>query len=361
MQLKYSDSETTIFHTDDDHWFMAQRTDWIDCGKGLGIILVVYAHLLSSGYHAGLRIRHHFFLLSDSIVYSFHMPLFFFLAGLLVARSCKKRGPLLFLVNKVKFLAYPYLVWSFLQGCAELFFSGHSHRGITGGDILTIPYLPLAQFWFLYALFWMYVAYAALSSCGRFAPAAMVVVALVLFFFPVPTEIMALHGFSTGFLFFVFGIFANEYLGNEEKYCVPVWATGILFPVFLGTAWYIFEFVIPPTRLTDGSHPFYFLFLAVFGGSMCVGLAQFVAGKPCFRFLQVLGIYSLQIYLVHMLAGVGTRIFLLRVFHLENPVLHMIIGVSAGLLVPILIYKTALKVHFPYLFEPEKVAIRASL
>jgi len=340
---------------------MAQRTDWVDCGKGLGIILVVYAHLLSSGYHSGLQIQEHFFLLSDSIVYSFHMPLFFFLAGLFVRQSCKKRGARAFLVNKVKFIAYPYLIWSFLQGGIELFFTQHSHRGITLGDIMGIPYLPLAQFWFLYALFWMYFAYTVLNWFGRFASAFMIVAAFVLFFYPVNTEIMALHGFSTGFVFFVFGIFTKQYLGNIEKYTVPIWATAVLSPVFIGIAWYIFEFVIAPTRLTDGSHPFYFLFLAVSGITLCLGWSQYFARKKCFRFVKFLGIYSLQIYLVHMLAGVGTRIILLNFFHVQNPVLHMIIGVSAGLLVPVLVFKTALKVHFPYLFEPGRVAIRADL
>ncbi|HEX2995384.1 MAG TPA: acyltransferase family protein, partial [Anaerolineales bacterium] len=54
------------------------RADWVDYAKGIGIILVVYAHLLSSAYHAGLKIPQDFFAYSDSIVYSFHMPLFFF-------------------------------------------------------------------------------------------------------------------------------------------------------------------------------------------------------------------------------------------------------------------------------------------
>lgn len=345
----------------DDLSLREQRTDWVDYGKGLGIILVVYAHLLSSGYHAGLRIQDHFFLLSDSIVYSFHMPLFFFLAGLFVAQSCRKRGAGAFLISKVKFLVYPYLVWSFLQAGIELLFSAHSHRGITVGDIMGIPYHPLAQFWFLYALLWMYVAYAALHRFGRFTPAALLVVALVLFFFPVNTEIMALLGFSTGFIFFVFGILAREYLGSMETYIAPAWAVVVFLPVFVAVAWYIFAFVIAPTRLTDGSHPFYFLFLAVSGITLCIWLAQYLARQKCLCFIQILGIYSLQIYLVHMLAGVGARIILIHFFQVHNPLLHMVIEVSAGLLVPILVYKTALKMHFPYLFEPAKVAVRAEL
>ncbi len=350
-----------ILSTNDDLPLMAQRSEWADYGKGLGIILVVYAHLLSSGYHSGLQIQQHFFFLSDSIVYSFHMPLFFFLAGLFVEQSYSKRGARAFLVNKVKYIAYPYLIWSILQGVIELLFSGHSHRGITGGDIMGIPYLPLSQFWFLYALLWMYAAYAGLNWFGKFAPAAMITAAIALFFFPVNTEIMALHGFSTGFLFFVFGVLAKEKIGNMEKYSVPIWVFVVLVPVFIWAAWSVFEFMIAPTRLTDGSHPFYFLLLAVFGITLCVGLSQYFARKKCFRFVRFLGIYSLQIYLVHMLAGVGARIILSGLFSVQNPFIHMIIGVIAGLLVPILVYKAALKVQFPYLFNPEKVAIRASL
>lgn len=196
---------------------MAQRTDWVDYAKGLGIILVVYAHLLSSGFHAHLPIQEQFFLLSDSIVYSFHMPLFFFLAGLFVAKSYQKRGVREFLAAKVKFIAYPYLVWSFLQAGVELLFSKQSYRGVSIGDIMAIPYLPFSQFWFLYALILMFFSYALLSQIGRFASAAMISVASLLFFWPINTEVAALHGFSTGFVFFVSGVFGREYFGLFEK------------------------------------------------------------------------------------------------------------------------------------------------
>ena len=57
----------------------------------------------------------------------------------------------------------------------------------------------------------------------------------------------------------------------------------------------------------------------------------------------------------------GETFVLLNGFHFENPTLHMVIGVSAVLFIPIFIYKTAMRVHFPYLFEPGKVATRAGL
>lgn len=334
---------------------MAQRTDWVDYARGLGIILVVYAHLLSSGFHAHLPIQEHFFFLSDSIVYSFHMPLFFFLAGLFVEKSFKKRGARAFLVNKIKFIAYPYLLWSFLQAGIELVFSKQSYRGVTLGDIMAIPYLPFSQFWFLYALILMFVSYTLLRKFGRYTPAAMIAIASVLFFCPINTDLLALHGFSTGFVFFVFAVFVKEYLGSFEKNAIPAGITCLLFLFLSGSGWYVFEYAIEPTRLTNGSHPFYFLYLAGIGIAFCIGLAQFLAEKKCCRLIKIFGIYSLQIYLVHMLAGVAARMVLLNIFSIENPVLHLVIGVSCGLLVPIVLYKTALKFKFPYLFEMRRM------
>jgi fucose 4-O-acetylase-like acetyltransferase len=336
-----------------------QRTEWIDYAKGLGIILVVYAHLLSSGFHARLPISEHFFLLSDSTVYSFHMPLFFFLAGLFARQSFLKRGAWKFLVTKIRFIAYPYLVWSFLQGTVELLFSKESHRGVTVPDLLTIPYIPLAQFWFLYAIFLMYALYALLSCLGKFATVTLLVLASVLFFYPISTEVMALHGFSTGFLFFILGLLLKEHFGYLERYCIPLPITLGLFFLLMGSTYTVFEYVLEPTRLTDGSHPFYFLFLACVGILFCTGLAQYLAEKKCCTVIQTLGVYSIQIYLVHMLAGVAVRIVLLNFFSIENPVLHIIAGVAGGLFVPIVLYRIAIRLRFPYLFELKKIDPKA--
>ncbi len=334
---------------------MKQRINWVDYAKGIGIILVVYAHLLSSGLHAGLAIPEHFFLLSDSTVYGFHMPLFFFLAGLFARQSLLKRGVGDFITDKFRFIAYPYLVWSLLQGSVELFFSQQSHRGMNVSDLLSIPYLPLGQFWFLYALFLMYTVYALLSFLRKAALVLLILLALLLFVYPIPSEIMALHGFCTGFLFFVIGLLVKEYSAHWQRYCLPGWATLGTFFLLIMSSYTLFEYTIEPTRLTDGSHPWYFLFLACLGILFCIGLAQYLAKKNCCGVIKILGVHSIQIYLVHMLAGVAVRIILLNFFSIENPVLHMITGVSCGLFVPIVLYKTAMKVRFPYLFELQKI------
>ncbi|WP_252390436.1 acyltransferase family protein, partial [Escherichia coli] len=48
----------------------------------------------------------------DSLIYSFHMPLFFFLSGLFLMKSLQVRGLPYFIFNKIDTILYPYLIWS---------------------------------------------------------------------------------------------------------------------------------------------------------------------------------------------------------------------------------------------------------
>ncbi|WP_373565555.1 acyltransferase family protein, partial [Klebsiella pneumoniae] len=51
------------------------REAWVDYAKGIGIILVVFGHVNRGLYSAGIQLSGSSYLLTDSIIYSFHMPL----------------------------------------------------------------------------------------------------------------------------------------------------------------------------------------------------------------------------------------------------------------------------------------------
>ena len=67
------------------------RIDWIDTAKGYGMLCVIIGHLGTPGISA--------------FVYTFHMPLFFFLSGFLFHHQ-KKIVP--FILRKTKSLVIPY-------------------------------------------------------------------------------------------------------------------------------------------------------------------------------------------------------------------------------------------------------------
>src|SRR6516162_8987779 len=90
------------------------RLEWVDVAKGLGIALVVLGHTLRGLVNAGLLNPEGPVQVVDRWIYAFHMPLFFILSGLFLARSAER--PLRsFVADKLLRLGYPYLVWVTLQ------------------------------------------------------------------------------------------------------------------------------------------------------------------------------------------------------------------------------------------------------
>ena len=101
------------------------RVEWIDIAKGIGIILVVFGHSLASG--TTLR----------QLIFSFHMPLFFFLTGC-TFHPRSFRGMAL---RSAKSLLIPYCL---------LFFCWNVVRALASGDALgpNMTWTLLASFVF---------------------------------------------------------------------------------------------------------------------------------------------------------------------------------------------------------------------
>lgn len=139
------------------------RMVWLDRAKGLGIVLVVTGHalggLIDSPLGAGLT----GFRAALFAIYTFHMPLFLFLAGLLV-RPRLERGRSAFLRALAPAVVWPYFLWSIVQFSVIWTLGSAVNRpaGPWLPAVLALPWRPQAQFWFLYALFWMHLSAAAL-------------------------------------------------------------------------------------------------------------------------------------------------------------------------------------------------------
>lgn len=327
------------------------RTNWVDYGKGIGIFLMVYAHLLSSAYHGGIPIPEQFFKLSDSIIYSFHMPLFFFLSGLFVEESLRKRGTKEYVIDKFLRIAYPYIVWSILQVSVEIIFSDQTQKGATVENLLAIPYRPWGQFWFLYVLLLMHILYTILNIFGKYTHLLLFIISIYLYFYPIQIGFMSIANVSMFFIFFASGILFKTFFMNIEKINQTPWlGLALVIMLFISTL-YAFTNLIEPTRLADRSHIYYFLAFSILGIFAFSALSQYLAHKNIFSFFQILGRYSLQIYLVHMLAGVGIRMVLLRGFGIENWMIHIISGVAFALIIPIVMQIMSDRFNFPYLFQ----------
>ena len=94
---------------------MAKRINWLDAAKGFGAIYVILGHFVIV---KNIKI----------IIYAFHMPLFFFLAG--ITLSIKENENFWdFLKKKINHIIIPYLIFSiplFIYNCIKNNHSGSS-------------------------------------------------------------------------------------------------------------------------------------------------------------------------------------------------------------------------------------------
>ena len=124
---------------------MNKRIDSIDALKGFAIVLVVSGHAIQSStcsFDENVYFR---------IIYSFHMPLFMFLSGLVASHSCDVPvWPYL----KKKFIA---LVVPFVSWYAVGYFANGAYHTITLKTyIVRLLLSPDYGLWFLWILFLNY-------------------------------------------------------------------------------------------------------------------------------------------------------------------------------------------------------------
>lgn len=94
------------------------RSAAVDIVKGIAILLVVLEHngqgMIRRGWWPGSSSFY-----TDVFIYTFHMPAFFFVAGLFLAGSLQRRGAADFTRDKIKTILYPYLFWALLTVIME--------------------------------------------------------------------------------------------------------------------------------------------------------------------------------------------------------------------------------------------------
>lgn len=303
------------------------RVSWIDYAKGIGIILVVYGHVLRGINSAQMGLSKDFFDISDKIVYGFHMPLFFFLSGLFAEKWLKK-GFLDGMIQKTKTLICPYLVWCIIQGSIMIVLSSYTNSRVSWNSIPKIVYQPIEQFWFLYVLFLIFLLYYVIRKILNIR--LLLMVSLVTYIFGQFFNFWLIDNVVVNLFFFSLGVLFMEYQIKLEK--ISTLTSSLL--VFLLLNYIYVDFTFHAMSLVIMQ-----LFIALSGILFIISLSMVFAKINKLTFLKYLGSFSMTIYLVHILAGSGFRIILLKISHVNSVYIHIVGGVIAGILLPIIFYK----------------------
>ncbi len=321
------------------------RSDWVDYAKAIGIVLVVYGHVAGGLFSAGIEKQSGIVQDTVKVVYSFHMPLFFFLSGLFFQHSFSRRGGVQLVMSKIDTIVYPYMVWSILQGGIEVLLSNYTNRDLVFSDVLAL-WDPRAQFWFLYALFFVFVTGSVIYSfCSERYGLLIFVLACLLYLgrahIPFIKPIMFV---SNNFVYFMFGIIFTKYgLGKAVSTYSALFLTAF---AFVAVQFFMLSYA-------DELHAFknVVALFAAFVSIVFVASLSIAVSKYPNRFFAFIGTSSMAIYVMHVLAGSGVRVFLSKILGVDSVFVHLFFGCLAGVLLPLMALKVIDSLKIPYVFS----------
>ncbi|MFA6086603.1 acyltransferase family protein [Mucilaginibacter sp.] len=317
-----------------------KRLLWIDCSKGIGIILVVYGHVVRGLYDAHALNATYYFN-SDTFVYSFHMPLFFILSGYTFYNSFIKNQAG-FIPGKLKTLVYPFVVWSLLQTAVEILLSNLTTHKTSPDMLIWCIFIPRAQFWFLYALFFIciinFVSFKISLKYGLF-------LSLILwlgYFILNPTLGPFAHIFQN-LIFFDAGIIFSQF---NNRFLLILKSN--MYLLVNAIAFCVIEYLYFATNQTHTfNYNYLFIIVAISGSLLIMQISHWATSKKLSEFFIGVGRLSLAIYLSHILVISGMRIVLFKIFKIYNPVMNISIATIAGIIIPSVIFRPISKT--PYL------------
>ncbi len=119
-----------------------KRISYIDMAKGIGIIFVVYAHSIFSATEV------------NTWIYSFHMPLFFILSGMLLSHTdASAKNMASILKKKSKTILVPYLFFSILSVLFSAILDADTFSIFFPDALMqTFVFYGISVLWFLPAL-----------------------------------------------------------------------------------------------------------------------------------------------------------------------------------------------------------------
>ncbi len=319
-----------------------RRYVMIDMAKGAGITLVVYGHCLRGLISAGFIPQDSPLIITDYIVYTFHMPLFFIASGLFFGRSLRKSN-LDFWTNTFKNILYPYFFWSLLCGSIQFILSGSSatNSGMSASRLSEILWNPISPFWFLYALFFSYSIAWALKSITVEINILIGLCVLTISFY---TMIGVVSDVFYGFTYFSLGMYIQKQRLIDLIPASYGAALGLVVMFFI-TAFASY-FLGVPDRMAFIS--------AVLGviatATICRLIEHKLGNSPLVSTLSALGKYSMGIYVMHIIFIATIRTILLRIFMINSILAVMITAISCGLLFPLLIQNILVRFGINNLF-----------
>ena len=208
-----------------------RRINYLDAIKGFAMVMVVYGHVII--FVLGIKIQSS---VIGEFITTFHVPLFFFVSGLLAYKPLKEwngKNTIKRLKDKFLLIMLPTLIFMTI------------YHFITNGDLNTLLHNGPKGYWFTYTLFLFFATYyliAYLCSRINFNYAEIISFVFGIFFIlalaafrPKPNTVqywLQLENYCNWFQFFAFALLCRRYEDDFKRFIKKDLLRSIIIAVF---------------------------------------------------------------------------------------------------------------------------------
>lgn len=319
----------------------AARMAWVDYAKAVAIILVVFGHASRSIDRTQGLVWSDALRSVDALIYSFHIPLFFILAGF--TASLQRGRPLPVQMRGLLWgIVVPYVVWTIVWVGLKLLFPDSVNSPLTLSHLVHALWQPVEHLWFLQHLLIARVLWLLLEGTvdeRRFLILGSVAVLLML----ADCALISGSDHTTTNVAYILGNAGLFGAGLVWGPKLLEWRgrSGLLLAAAaLGVVWLGLELMVRPV---DSSVPG---ILAALAASAAVIIAVWSLPPPqgyAARAFAFIGEASLAIYLIHPIIIGVVRAVLTKAGLLSETAL-LFAGTGLGLILPAVAFAVALAV-----------------
>lgn len=289
-----------------------KKNSTIDIVKGIAIILVVFGHLLQ--YSIKPSGADFFENLVFKIIYSFHMPLFIFVSGYLLAFSLKRRNIYDTFKSRIRSLIVPYVAWVLIDIIVYLLKIIIENQQLSIIELIKLPIRMLIispNIWFLFTLFALScVLLISIKLEKWIGKISYVVIFLLVVIFPSSSR-CDIYFIKWFYLFFMVGYFANRFNIARMSIIQSKLLKNIMFSValvlfiFLISIWTRNDYIYNNRMKFISSNYFneiirlaYRYIMAFLGIGIIFYVADFLTKTKLQNTFKSIGFYSIDIFLL---------------------------------------------------------------
>ena len=307
-----------------------KREAWIDNVKAAACILVVLGHFFQSMTQAGVLPANGLYLWFNQTIYYFHVPLFFICSGYLyqelsVVRDVRSWGRNVW--KKLLALGVPYFTFSLATWVLKTLFSSSVNNQIGGlGDTLFLH--PASPYWYLYALFFLFLITPTFRSRSMAVIGLLIALAFKALGIFGGYGVQVISYIFSNEVWFVIGMCLSVF--EFKKYLLK---RSVIRSIALGVIFLLLSIWVYTRGIHHGVISFLLGLLAC--GSVVTSMAKVYENRRQSAALGILANYTMPVFLMHTLFAAPLRTVLLKL-GIQNAMPHVVLGIAISFIGPIL-------------------------